>query len=140
MKSLSGKLGVILFGFIIFGYAEVWGADWRLLGRDDEGIRYYDAEGITRPSKSIARVWTNWIYTEKGVTEVVRESGRKYENLRNTLTLWELNCSDKMMHVLQVTHYSSDGHTLLSVSRDTAKWEFIPPHSITEALFKEICK
>ena len=27
MKSLLGKLGVILIGFAIFGYAEVWGAE-----------------------------------------------------------------------------------------------------------------
>jgi hypothetical protein len=30
MKSLLGKLGVILIGFIIFGCAEVWGVDWEL--------------------------------------------------------------------------------------------------------------
>jgi len=29
MKSLSVKFGVILIGLIIFGYAEVWGADWK---------------------------------------------------------------------------------------------------------------
>jgi len=30
MKSLLVKLGVILIGFAIFGYGEVWGTDWRL--------------------------------------------------------------------------------------------------------------
>ena len=30
MKSLLGKLGVILIGLAIFGNAEVWGADWKL--------------------------------------------------------------------------------------------------------------
>jgi hypothetical protein len=30
MKSLLVKLGGILIGLAIFGYAEVWGADWRL--------------------------------------------------------------------------------------------------------------
>jgi hypothetical protein len=29
MKSLSVKLGVILIGVAIFGYAEVWGANWK---------------------------------------------------------------------------------------------------------------
>ncbi len=32
MKSLSAKLGVIVIGFVIFGYAEVWGADWKYCG------------------------------------------------------------------------------------------------------------
>ena len=30
MKSLSVKLGVLFIGLLILGYAEVWGADWRL--------------------------------------------------------------------------------------------------------------
>jgi hypothetical protein len=32
MKSLSVKLGVILIGLIIFGYAEVWAEDWMFYG------------------------------------------------------------------------------------------------------------
>jgi hypothetical protein len=32
MKSLSVKLGVILIGLAIFGYAEVWGEDWKFYG------------------------------------------------------------------------------------------------------------
>jgi len=30
MKSLLGKLGVIIIGLVIFSNAEVWGADWKL--------------------------------------------------------------------------------------------------------------
>ena len=30
MKSLLGKLGVILIGLAIFGYGKVWGADWKV--------------------------------------------------------------------------------------------------------------
>ena len=29
MKSLLGKLGIIIIGLSILGYAEVWGADWK---------------------------------------------------------------------------------------------------------------
>jgi hypothetical protein len=35
MKSLSGKLGVILIGLAIFGNAEVWGTDWEFLGKTE---------------------------------------------------------------------------------------------------------
>jgi len=31
MKSLLGKVVFILIGLIIFTYAEVWGADWKLI-------------------------------------------------------------------------------------------------------------
>jgi hypothetical protein len=36
MKSLLGKLGVILIGLAIFGNAEVWGADWKHYGDDEK--------------------------------------------------------------------------------------------------------
>ena len=32
IRSLSVKLGVILVGLTIFGYAEVWGMDWKYTG------------------------------------------------------------------------------------------------------------
>jgi hypothetical protein len=57
MKSLSVKLGVVLVGLTIFGYAEVWGADWKEWIRiSDKSIYYYDTESITHPSKNIASV------------------------------------------------------------------------------------
>jgi len=30
MKSFLGKMGFVLIGFAILGYAEVWGADWEV--------------------------------------------------------------------------------------------------------------
>ena len=30
MKSLLGKLGIILIGLAIFGYGGVWGEDWKV--------------------------------------------------------------------------------------------------------------
>jgi hypothetical protein len=36
MKSLLGKLGVVLIGLLIFGNAEVWGADWKYYGLWEE--------------------------------------------------------------------------------------------------------
>jgi hypothetical protein len=66
MKSLLGKLGVVLIGLAIFGYAEVWGADWKLLGTNEQISTYYDAQSITHPSENIVRVWTRMDFTEKG--------------------------------------------------------------------------
>jgi hypothetical protein len=58
MESLSVKLGAILAvaGFAIFGYAEVWAEDWRLLGIDDTLIGSYDPDRIVRISKDNATV------------------------------------------------------------------------------------
>ena len=56
MKSLLGKLGVILIGLAIFGNAEVWGADWKFYDSNEMFLGYYDAQGIIRPPKTIVRV------------------------------------------------------------------------------------
>ena len=58
MESLAVKLGAILAvaGFAIFGYAEVWAEDWRLLRIDDTLIASYDADRIIRMSKDNATV------------------------------------------------------------------------------------
>ena len=140
MKSLSGKLGVILaVGLAIFGYTEVWGADWKLYGSNDKGEYYYDTRGITHPSKNIVRVWTRQNLTEKGVLDMVGKFGKEYENLSHTISLWEINCSEQENRGLSLTHYDRKGSTIYSIS-SPSDWNFIVPESITDSLYKEVCK
>jgi hypothetical protein len=139
MKSLSGKLGVILIGLAIFGYAEVWGADWKLYGTDANVLTYYDAESITRPSENIVRVWVRWDYTEKGVSDWVRTFGKEYENLSHTISLWEINCSEKKNRGLSLVDYDHKGDVIPSI-HSPGEWKFIFPDSIGESLYKKVCK
>jgi len=48
---------------------------------------------ITRPSKDIVKVWIKCEYTDKGVTGMVEELGKKYQNIVETKALQEINCS-----------------------------------------------
>ena len=97
MKSLSVNTGVILFivGLSIFACAEVWGADWRLISSTDSYKCFYDAENITRSSKNIVGVWARLEYTEKGISGIVKEFVKHYENLSYSLELWEIDCVKK---------------------------------------------
>lgn len=140
MKSLLGKVGVILIiGIVTFGCAGMWGARWRLYDRDDEYIGYYDAKGITHPSKNIVRVWERWEYTNKGVIEKVKELGKKYENINQTTVLDEINCSEKKWRMLSLNHYSKEGKVLFSGSQE-GQWDDIVPHTRAEAIYKAVCK
>ena len=67
MKSLLFKLGVILIGLLIFGYAEVWGADWVFVGDyyDNNLHLYYDAQSISRPSKNIFQISVKYKVSEQ---------------------------------------------------------------------------
>jgi hypothetical protein len=84
MKSLSVKLGVILFiiGPAIFGYAEVRGSDWTYYA--DTGIKgdvyYYDKESITFPSEGVVRVLERVIRDEdlKKAFEEKKEAVQKF--------------------------------------------------------------
>ena len=140
MKSLLVKLGVIfIIGIVIFGCAGMRGERWRLYDRDDEYIGYYDAKGITHPSKNIVRVWERWEYTDKGVIEKVKELGKKYENINKTTLLDEINCSEKKWRLLFLNHYSKEGKIIFSASQE-GQWDDIVLNSRAGALYKAVCK
>jgi hypothetical protein len=154
MKSLSGRLGVILIGLVIFGYVEAWGTDWKYYGETFKGKLFYDADNITQPSKNIFRVWTKEVFTEKGVNYLVSKLGDKYKNSSNTTYLNEFDCGDKKMRILWITTYSKDGKVIISpetaskgkeVSISTmaqkVKWSPITSAgSNYETLFKILCR
>ena len=139
MKSLLGKLGVMLIGLLIFSYSEVWGADWELYYSHEEYLGYYDTQNITRPSKNVVRVWIRWDFTEKGVLAVVGVSGKKYENLSWEVISWEINCAEKKYRLLSSTRYDHKG-SVISSKGTPSEWRFIIPESVITILYEEVCK
>ena len=139
MKSLLGKLGVLFIGLLILGNAEVWGADWKFYDSNELYLGYYDAQGITRPSKNIVRVWIRRDFTEKGVLDVVGKIGKKYKNLSYGIGLVEIDCVEKTIRNLSLTYYDNKGKVIYSSSSPT-EWDFIVPDSEGEKLYKEVCK
>jgi len=140
MKSLSIKLGVVLIGFLIFGYAEVWGADWKSFGKNEYYAGFYDAQSITRPSKNIVRVSMRLDCKETGVMDMVRRLGKKYENVSHLINLWEINCLEKKNRQLMVTSYDNKGGVIDSETNPSAEWDFIISESLGDELYKEVCK
>ena len=143
MKSLLRKLRVIFIGLVIFSYTEVWGADWRVIGEPtvkDVAVLYYDADSITHPSKNIVRTWTKKIYSKSAVTRYVKEMGKRFENLSYAVELYEVNCIEKKILLLESTAYSKDGDVIISAKSQATKWSSIVPGSMGEALFGSVCK
>ena len=140
MKSLLGKLGVILIVLMILGYTEVWGADWRLISSTDSYKCFYDAENITRSSKNIVGVWARLEYTEKGISGIVKEFGKHYEDLSYSLELWEIDCVKKKQRILSITEYSVEGSILYTnpaKSRPSA-WKPISREAVAESLYNAV--
>jgi len=140
VKSLSGKLGVILviIGLAIFVYAEVWGFDWKYYGTNEEGSYFYETESMKRQSQNIVRVCVQSIYTEKGISQWVREGGEKFQNLDFSLVLSDLNCADKAIRHLRIVFYSKNEEVFYPVNSD--EWQLFAPDLMSGTLFEEICK
>ncbi len=140
MKSLSVRLvGVLIIGLLIFGHVEAWGADWRYLGKNEQGKSFYDTESITRPFKNVVRVLARWEYNQNGVSEIVKKLGKKYEGINYTISVEEINCSDKKKRILSLTDYSKEGKIIFS-SSNGSEWENIIPGTYFESLYKAVCK
>lgn len=141
MKTLSVKLGVILFiiGLTIFGTVEAWGADWKFFAGNAAGTWYYDAEGLTRLSQDIVRVWTIRKFTDKGVSEMVKKFGKQYKNIGHSKGLEEISCSEKKLRILSYIHYSKQGEVIPSKPSE-GEWNYIIPDSQWESLYRLVCK
>ena len=134
MKSLF-KLGVILIGLAIFGYTEVWGADLKLVSSTDSYKCFYDAENITRSSKNIVGIWARLEYTEKGISGIVKEFGKHYENLSYSLQLWEIDCPVEKRRILSRSQYSVEGN-LINTKSAKGRLE----QSLGKSLSEAVCK
>ena len=138
MKSLLGKLGVILIGLAIFAPTEVWGQDWRLYGEDPFASYYYDAAKVIRPSKNIVRVWGKVVYKKDGVTELVARLGEGFKTTSFSIDLSEFDCSKGQYKELQRTFFSQKATNLGEQSN--LSWGYINQESIQEKLYKIVCK
>jgi Surface-adhesin protein E len=141
MKSLSVKLGIVLIGLAIFTYVEVWGEDWKFLRMSKGGDNcYYDADGITWPSKDIVRGSVKIVYSEKSVNREIERPGSSYKDLSYSIILWEMHCIEKKAALLQITTYSKNENVIKSIKYDAKKWASIVPETMGEDLYKELCK
>ena len=139
MKSLFVKLGFIFIGLIIFGYGEVWGADWNLFKETEDAKFYYDKKDVTRSPTKIVTVWVRQVYTKKGKMDMINLVGSRYENLSYSINSLEFGCRTKMIRFLSMTYYSKSGE-VLDLENPPDQWESIPANSMFDALYKKVCK
>lgn len=132
------RVGSAVFGMVValgvFGYSEVYGADWKFLKGNFQGEFFYDTERITRSSENIVGVWLRTVYSK----EFKEKEG--LDNLDQTVGLWEINCRDKQVCLLSTSHYSREGEISPPQSWLPPEWKSIGPDTIMDALYKELCK
>jgi hypothetical protein len=147
MKSLLGKLGVILIGLALLGYADVWGEDWKYFSAGGDGIFYwYDAQGVIYQPNRIIQVWVKKVKADEIMNMV--KSGAKItvsELEQMTLeknyerSLIEIDCAEKTFNLLQQLNYDSKGVLKSGGSKLGAK-KNIAKNSNAERLYQAVCK
>jgi len=148
MKSRLAKWVVILMvvGLAISWYAEVLAENWKFYAAGGEGtFWWYDAQGITYPANKVIRVWVKKVKADE-ILEMIKSgaqlkpseleqmtSGRDYER-----SLMEIDCVKKTYNYLQRLNYNSKGVLKTGISEPAIM--SIPPKSVVETLYKEVCK
>lgn len=129
---------LLVTGLLILGCAEVWGADWKYYGTNEEGSYFYDIESMKRLAANIVRVLLQSVYTEKGVSHWVEEGGKEFENLDFSLIWSEFNCAERSIRHLQIIFYSKNGKVFYPINNE--RWHFFAPDSMSETLYDVVCK
>jgi hypothetical protein len=137
MKSLLGKLGVILIGLLIFVTAcqSTRGGDWKFFSSTDlyEGFYYVSKSHLLY--KGTVLVSVKLEYTEKGIAEHIKEFGKDYENLSYSLQSWEVDCRAKTERILSINQYSVEGNILNTKPAKSRLSE-----SLGKSLSETVCK
>jgi hypothetical protein len=136
LRSLSINFLVIML--IMFNIVEAWGARWKYYGANENGWYFYEVESITRPSENVVAVLVQSAYTEKGVSHWVREGGEEFQNLGYSFVWCELTCAERAVRHLQIVFYSKEKDVFYPIRNE--EWQLFVPDSMSEVLFKEVCK
>ena len=137
MKSLSVKLGVVLFiiGLIIFSNVEVWGADWKLIEDSkasySDSDYYIDMKSIKMISEGKVRFLILTVFLPPGKTKPSIEEARK----QGSTDYVELDCSEKKYWSVKSDREARDGYTIRS-----HHWYNIEPDSVYEKMGEVVCE
>lgn len=142
-KALVAFGFLVLIGFYLPDYPEVWGADWKFLTEDDEGIWSYNSGDIECPSDSLLRIRAKKFYDGKGVLLAAEKYGKDYRDLDHVLCCWEIDCPRRKFRLISATFYTKDNSIIQGYDDEKEGYftpEDIPADSYLELLYKKACK
>jgi hypothetical protein len=131
-------LGLLIFGLIV---TEIQGIDvnWRLLTKSKNNPNervYIDMDSIKPVAMEDLIVWRYWLkFNTPG-----KKVGRK--EIDELVTLNEINCKTGMDRSLSLIFYFNGMvvHKQDPVTGDAGKWKHIVPGTISDGMYKLLCK
>jgi hypothetical protein len=130
----------LVLGFLFATYPEVSATDWRFYTRSEFGLYQYVGEDLSHLSENLVRVWQKLVLSEIGSTYLVRELGKEYENVKEIITLREIDCTDKKNRILGIIYRSEGGLVIKREPYEPTEWNSVIPDSVDDILHHAICE
>jgi hypothetical protein len=137
---LGTLIPIALISFSFFFPLKGSAADWRIYAATDEGQFYYDAENTTHLSVGMVHFRHKTIFSENGIARAVEAFGADYQHLAYSISVREIDCSEKKIRSLGVTYFSKDEKILDAAIDPKSEWHPIEPTAMIEGLFQNLCK
>jgi hypothetical protein len=137
----TGPLVIFLvLGLMFARCPEVSATDWRFYTRSEFGLYQYDGEDLSHLSENLVRVRQKLVLSEIGTTYLVRELGKEYENVKEIITLREIDCTGKRNRILGIIYCSEGGLVIKRESYEPTEWDSVIPDSVDDILCHAICE
>ena len=130
----------LFLGLVFATCAEVSATDWRFYTRSEFGLYQYDAEDLSHLSKSLVRIRQKLVLSDRGITHLVQELGKEHENVREIISLREIDCVGKKSRILGLIYCSENGAVIKRESYDPIEWDSITPDSVDDLLHQVVCE
>jgi hypothetical protein len=130
----------LVFGLMCAAFAEVLATDWKFYTKSEFGSYQYDAEDINYFSECLVRISQRIVLTDRGRTDLVREFGKEYGDVREIITLREIDCAFKKSRVLGLIYSSEKGMVIKRESYEPIEWDLIIPDSVDDFLHQAVCE
>ena len=114
--------------------------DWRFYASSDFGLYQYDAENIGYLSNNIVRVNQKLVLNDRGTTNLARELGKEYENVKEIIIIREIDYTGKNIRMVGLIYFSDNGRVIKRESYEPKEWDSIISDSVDDVLYHAVGK
>ena len=127
--------------FCVVCVSEVKAEDWVFYTRYGDSF-FYDKSNINCPYeefRNIVGVWQKVIYDDESIDRITAHLGVAYADLKESISLVEVDCSRQLSQTKAVTFYDVRGKIIDTRATPKDDWKEITPKSPLSALYKTVC-
>lgn len=121
--------------------------EWRPFGQSETNYWYFRTKDIEFKTDGTVRIWSKAAAKGKiGIDDKIKllqkfgGNTKGYEQFSHSVSLFEINCSQRKSRVVSVTDYDKNGKSLESVTVPDFPWDSIGKGTIMDNLSTVVCR